>query len=225
MASKTGCLCSPTKHPGSFRCHLHRQNYTDHFSINSGLSSYSNPIVNTSSKITSRRVSKSNRSIIKSPAKRNSVSRAFLLQIVIKPSSHALRRRRKSFQPKPTREKEERESSMATKKGVLNPNPNPKQRSCLCSPTTHPGSFRCQLHRNSNSDRLKKNTNSRIPQEYLEMAVMARANSLKAFLLQMINPSSHDLQRRRNFHPKPSRFSLLNNNNSTNHLHHGVPVS
>jgi len=41
----------------------------------------------------------------------------------------------------------------------------------------------------------------------------AKPDSLKAFLLQVIKPSSHDLHRRKAFHPKPTRFSLMNANN------------
>ncbi|XVE63619.1 hypothetical protein DITRI_Ditri07aG0034100 [Diplodiscus trichospermus] len=101
-------------------------------------------------------------------------------------------------------------------------NSKPDTLTCLCSPTTHPGSFRCSLHRNYKkppSNRTRAVV--RVSSNHRELALVAKANSIKAFLLQIIKPSSHDMQRRRNFQPKPSRFSLLNG--STNGF--GVAVS
>ncbi|GMH04583.1 hypothetical protein Nepgr_006423 [Nepenthes gracilis] len=77
-----------------------------------------------------------------------------------------------------------------------------KVRTCLCSPTKHPGSFRCNFHR--------KTPNRRASQNQLDSATISKANSLRALLLQIIKPSSRDLQRRRNFQPKPSRFYYMN---------------
>ncbi|XVF29094.1 hypothetical protein REPUB_Repub15cG0090300 [Reevesia pubescens] len=45
-----------------------------------------------------------------------------------------------------------------------------------------------------------------------ELAMVAKANSIKAFLFQIIKPLSHDMGRRRNFQPKLLRFCLLNVN-------------
>nr|POE69733.1 hypothetical protein CFP56_63866 [Quercus suber] len=109
-----------------------------------------------------------------------------------------------------------------------NASPHPKSqtqtqtRTCLCSPTTHPGSFRCSIHRNPHPHHNKSLSRRmvRVSRSQWELAVIAKANSLKAFLLQIIKPSSHDLQRRRNFQPKPSRFCMMNNNRSD-----GVAVS
>ncbi|OMP01475.1 hypothetical protein COLO4_11841 [Corchorus olitorius] len=43
------------------------------------------------------------------------------------------------------------------------------------------------------------------------MAATSKTRLIKAFLKQiLIKPSSHNLQRRRNFQPKPSRFCPLN---------------
>ncbi|CAK7338547.1 unnamed protein product, partial [Dovyalis caffra] len=85
-------------------------------------------------------------------------------------------------------------------------------RTCLCSPTTHPGSFRCSMHKNfrrvsagSRTDRVGSNTK-------WELSVVAKANSFKTILLQIIKPSSHDLHRRREFQPRPTRFCLMNAN-------------
>ncbi|OMO65271.1 hypothetical protein CCACVL1_21568 [Corchorus capsularis] len=90
---------------------------------------------------------------------------------------------------------------------------------CLCSPTTHPGSFRCSQHRNSikrpgGSSRRRARVVP-VSSNNWELSTVAKANSIKALLLQMIKPSSHDLRRRRNFQPKPSRFCLLNGNGNS----------
>uniref|UniRef100_A0A6N2K352 Uncharacterized protein n=1 Tax=Salix viminalis TaxID=40686 RepID=A0A6N2K352_SALVM len=42
-----------------------------------------------------------------------------------------------------------------------------------------------------------------------ELALVSRANSFKAILLQIIRPSSHDRHRRRDFQPRPTRFCLM----------------
>ncbi|XP_021686307.2 uncharacterized protein LOC110669117 [Hevea brasiliensis] len=91
-------------------------------------------------------------------------------------------------------------------------------RICLCSPTTHPGSFRCSLHRNFHRV-PSRSTVSGVSSKKWELAVIAKANSMKAFLLQIVKPSSHDLQRRRNFRPRPTRFCVMNANTD------GVAVS
>ncbi|XAR66828.1 hypothetical protein NMG60_11013175 [Bertholletia excelsa] len=87
---------------------------------------------------------------------------------------------------------------------------NATNRTCLCSPTTHPGSFRCSLHRNSRGVSGRSAVHTR--PSHWELAVMAKAYSLKALLLQVIKPSSHELQRRRNFQPRPTRFFFMNGN-------------
>ncbi|KAJ0031203.1 hypothetical protein Pint_14727 [Pistacia integerrima] len=94
---------------------------------------------------------------------------------------------------------------MASKNASSN---HSKVRTCLCSPTTHPGSFRCSIHRNIQT---RSSSSASAPSNRWEFALFsAKANALKAFLLQIIKPSSHDLQRKRNFRPKPSRFCLMN---------------
>ncbi|EEF30937.1 conserved hypothetical protein [Ricinus communis] len=109
---------------------------------------------------------------------------------------------------------------MASKNASSNSKSHTHQqaRTCLCSPTTHPGSFRCSLHRNFNRFSNRSRTAHVSPRKW-ELSVIAKANSLKAFLLQIIKPSSHDLQRRRNFQPRPTRFCLMNANRD------GVAVS
>eukprot|EP01018_Ginkgo_biloba_P015967 Gb_29848 [translate_table: standard] len=74
----------------------------------------------------------------------------------------------------------------------------PKPRTCMCSPTTHPGSFRCSLHRNVSL--------SRPPQSRLHAKRSAMTNSLvrictvegesvKRALSAVIRPSSHQARR------------------------------
>ncbi|KAG7023478.1 hypothetical protein SDJN02_14503, partial [Cucurbita argyrosperma subsp. argyrosperma] len=104
---------------------------------------------------------------------------------------------------------------MASKSGSSNPKLQSigGSRKCLCSPTTHPGSFRCSIHRNRRkvSARSSSSSIAAITTAQLKLTMLAKANALRSFLQQIINPSSKDLQRRRNFRPKPSRFCLMNN--------------
>ncbi|KAG4932848.1 hypothetical protein AAZX31_17G103500 [Glycine max] len=80
-------------------------------------------------------------------------------------------------------------------------------RTCMCSPTNHPGSFRCSMHK-------KPPLAAAVPSKWESSPMAAKANSLKATLLQMIKPSSHDHHKRKTFQPKPTRFSLMNNGNA-----------
>nr|KYP57352.1 hypothetical protein KK1_003614 [Cajanus cajan] len=81
-------------------------------------------------------------------------------------------------------------------------------RTCACSPSRHPGSFRCSMHRKPPRRPLSRTSS---PNRW-DSSMAAKANSLKAILLQMLKPSNHDVPRRRSFQPKPSRFSLMNAN-------------
>ncbi|KAK9102089.1 hypothetical protein Sjap_019343 [Stephania japonica] len=90
------------------------------------------------------------------------------------------------------------------------------RRSCLCAPTTHPGSFRCSLHRNPPC---------RFGAHHDEMNPKKATNLLKEFLRQTIKPSSHDLHRRRDFRPKPTRFCLMNNGSSSSTTNRALAVS
>ncbi|XP_064994300.1 pheromone-processing carboxypeptidase KEX1-like [Musa acuminata AAA Group] len=83
--------------------------------------------------------------------------------------------------------------------------PHSPSRPCLCSPTTHPGSFRCKLHRGPRKSSGRSVAHAGSP----ETKGPAKATSMGGLLMQMIRPSSHDLRRRRHFQPKPSRFFLM----------------
>ncbi|KAG4962851.1 hypothetical protein JHK82_039531 [Glycine max] len=91
-----------------------------------------------------------------------------------------------------------------------------QKKMCMCSPTTHPGSFRCSLHKNNNQN---AQTGS-FPSNRLNMRRSAMKNSLvriggvegewvKRALTALIRPSSHQQRRRSAFEPRPSRLSIM----------------
>ncbi|XAR71009.1 hypothetical protein NMG60_11028080 [Bertholletia excelsa] len=86
---------------------------------------------------------------------------------------------------------------------------------CMCSPTNHPGSFRCSLHKNCRTGSSISYSPNR-----LNARRSAMANSLvrigtvegewvKRSLAQLIRPSSHQQRRRADFQPRPSRLSIM----------------
>ncbi|XP_071737190.1 uncharacterized protein [Rutidosis leptorrhynchoides] len=91
------------------------------------------------------------------------------------------------------------------------------KRMCMCSPTSHPGSFRCNLHKNSDNH---TNTPS-YPSNRLNARRSAMTNSLvrigtveggdlvKRALSALIRPSSHQQRRRTSFQRTPSRLSVM----------------
>ncbi|XP_020594757.1 uncharacterized protein LOC110034850 [Phalaenopsis equestris] len=91
---------------------------------------------------------------------------------------------------------------------------------CTCSPTTHPGSFRCSLHRGLNHQQAAASVSS--PSNRLNARRSAMTNSLvrigtvegelvKRALSALIRPSSHHQRRRADFQPRPSRLSRMSN--------------
>ncbi|KAL7097131.1 hypothetical protein ACP275_10G124000 [Erythranthe tilingii] len=97
----------------------------------------------------------------------------------------------------------------------------PQKRTCMCSPTNHPGSFRCSLHK---ANRTTAPNNSRTAScgssSRLNMRRSAMKNSLvrigtvegdfvKRALAALIRPSSHSQRRRGEFRPRPSRLSAM----------------
>lgn len=89
------------------------------------------------------------------------------------------------------------------------------KRTCMCSPTTHPGSFRCSLHKGIISQPHAPYSPSR-----LNARRSAMTNSLvriggvegdlvKRALAALIRPSSHQQRRRVDFKPKRSRLSIM----------------
>uniref|UniRef100_A0A0V0GTT3 Putative ovule protein n=1 Tax=Solanum chacoense TaxID=4108 RepID=A0A0V0GTT3_SOLCH len=97
------------------------------------------------------------------------------------------------------------------------PSASNQKKHCTCSPTTHPGSFRCSLHRNTTNRSRGQSYHS---SHQLNMRRSAMTNSLvrigtvegelvKRALAALIRPSSHQLRRRCDFQPKPSRLSVM----------------
>ncbi|OWM89034.1 uncharacterized protein LOC116196942 [Punica granatum] len=95
--------------------------------------------------------------------------------------------------------------------------PKTPRRTCMCSPTTHPGSFRCSLHKNCPSSpaggasyspnrlnaRRSAMTNSLVRIGGVEGDLVKRA------LAALIRPSSHQQRRRAAFQSRPSRLSVM----------------
>ncbi|KAF2287250.1 hypothetical protein GH714_039444 [Hevea brasiliensis] len=99
-----------------------------------------------------------------------------------------------------------------------NPISLPKK-TCMCSPTTHPGSFRCSLHKNTGIHSHGSGTALYTPNR-LNMRRSAMKNSLvriggvegewvKRALTALIRPSSHQQRRRADFQPRPSRLVVM----------------
>lgn len=89
----------------------------------------------------------------------------------------------------------------------------------MCSPTTHPGSFRCSLHKNFGSNNGHSSSNYS-PNNRLDARRSAMKNSLvriggvegdlvRRALSALIRPSSHQQRRRAAFQPRPSRLSNM----------------
>ncbi|KAK9279570.1 hypothetical protein L1049_013249 [Liquidambar formosana] len=93
------------------------------------------------------------------------------------------------------------------------------KKTCMCSPTTHPGSFRCSLHKNFNNNSNNGSHNYSVSNR-LNARRSAMTNSLvrigtvegdlvKRALAALIRPSSHQQRRRAAFQPRPSRLSIM----------------
>jgi hypothetical protein len=97
----------------------------------------------------------------------------------------------------------------------------PARKTCMCSPTTHPGSFRCSLHKGGFHNQQRNGHNrSAPPSNRLNARRSAMTNSLvristvegdlvKRALAALIRPSSHHQRRRSDFQPRPSRLSVM----------------
>ncbi|CAL9095596.1 unnamed protein product [Musa textilis] len=96
----------------------------------------------------------------------------------------------------------------------------PARRTCLCSPSTHPGSFRCSLHKGLDLHNPSHVVAAASPSNRLNARRSAMANSLvrigavegewvKRALAALIRPSSHQQRRRTNFQPRPTLLSRM----------------
>ncbi|KAK4431801.1 hypothetical protein Salat_0942200 [Sesamum alatum] len=95
-----------------------------------------------------------------------------------------------------------------------------QKRTCMCSPTNHPGSFRCSLHKAGFANPSNSQTASCGSSSRLNMRRSAMKNSLvrigtvegdlvRRALAALIRPSSHQQRRRGEFRPRPSRLSVV----------------
>ncbi|GFQ00440.1 hypothetical protein PHJA_002188000 [Phtheirospermum japonicum] len=95
-----------------------------------------------------------------------------------------------------------------------------QKRTCMCSPTSHPGSFRCALHKNSFGGRGGGSHSVPYSPNRLNMRRSAMTNSLvrigtvegdlmRRALAALIRPSSHQQRRRADYRPRASRLSVM----------------
>ncbi|XP_058111429.1 uncharacterized protein LOC131254730 [Magnolia sinica] len=107
--------------------------------------------------------------------------------------------------------------SFSVDRVIKKPAPPPQRRTCMCSPTTHPGSFRCSLHKNltssshavsSPSNRLNARR-SAMTNSLVRIGTVEGGDWVKRALSALIRPSSHQQKRRAAFHPRPSRLSVM----------------
>ncbi|XP_077216814.1 uncharacterized protein LOC143851315 [Tasmannia lanceolata] len=103
------------------------------------------------------------------------------------------------------------------KKHPKNPLPDPssQRRTCMCSPTTHPGSFRCSLHKNNGHQAVSSPSNrlnarrSAMTNSLVRIGTVEGGEWVKRALSALIRPSSHQQRRRAGFQPRPSRLSVM----------------
>ncbi|KAF5819225.1 hypothetical protein HanRHA438_Chr02g0086671 [Helianthus annuus] len=100
------------------------------------------------------------------------------------------------------------------KQNVSNPLKNLPKKTCMCSPTTHPGSFRCSLHKNYNinqtySPNRLNARRSAMTNSLVRIGTVEGGDLVKRALAALIRPSSHQQRRRSAFEPRPSRLSIM----------------
>ncbi|KFK26276.1 hypothetical protein AALP_AA8G225800 [Arabis alpina] len=103
-----------------------------------------------------------------------------------------------------------------------------QKRKCLCSPTTHPGSFRCGFHRRLEIEKIKTLNSPSSPVKGnnsfgsgLNLRKVALVNSLakigsveaerfrKSLMASLVKPAGLHIRRRSDFRPRLSRFCVL----------------
>lgn len=90
-----------------------------------------------------------------------------------------------------------------------------QKRTCMCSPTNHPGSFRCSLHKSAGA-KIKPQTapyalsmrRSAVKNSVVRLGAV-EGEWIKRALAALIRPSSHQLRRRGEFRPIHSRLSVM----------------
>lgn len=90
-----------------------------------------------------------------------------------------------------------------------------QKKTCMCSPTTHPGSFRCSLHKGVQSQPSTPYSSNRLNARRSAMTnSLVRIGGVEGDLVRralasLIRPSSHSQRRRADFCPRPSRLSIM----------------
>ncbi|KAL6659358.1 hypothetical protein ACP70R_003398 [Stipagrostis hirtigluma subsp. patula] len=105
----------------------------------------------------------------------------------------------------------------------------PRKRACACSPTTHPGSFRCALHRGQGakgaggrrsptssppapvSSRLSAARRPSMASPLVRIKAVEGADHVRRALAALVRPppQHHQTSRRSSFRPRPSRLSAM----------------
>ncbi|CAI9100925.1 OLC1v1038116C1 [Oldenlandia corymbosa var. corymbosa] len=114
-----------------------------------------------------------------------------------------------------------RSVSVSNRSSPVVQRPQSQKRTCMCSPTNHPGSFRCSLHKgsagnshghtasySSNSNRLNMRR-SAMKNSLVRIGTVEGGDWVKRALASLIRPSSHQQRRRDDFKPRPSRLSVM----------------
>ncbi|GLJ26324.1 hypothetical protein SUGI_0506400 [Cryptomeria japonica] len=102
-------------------------------------------------------------------------------------------------------------TNLQARRPVSSVPPNPVRKMCLCSPSNHPGAFRCSLHRNCPTSSASPNSQLQIRRSAMKNSIvrigsMEGGEWVKRALTSNIRPSSHQLRRRTSFRPQPSRL-------------------
>lgn len=93
-----------------------------------------------------------------------------------------------------------------------------KKKTCMCSPSTHPGSFRCSLHKKGNKyvNTSRTNQATTVVSHVRRLALtnsLQRIGTIERALVTLIRPSSssslHHNRRRSDFKPTPTRLSIM----------------
>ncbi|GAA0159489.1 hypothetical protein LIER_38879 [Lithospermum erythrorhizon] len=89
-----------------------------------------------------------------------------------------------------------------------------QKRTCLCSPTSHPGSFRCSMHKNTQAQSISYTPNRLAVRRSAMTNSLVRIGTVEGDLMKralaaLIRPSSHQIRRRNDFQPRPSRLSNM----------------
>jgi hypothetical protein len=88
--------------------------------------------------------------------------------------------------------------------------PSSAEKTCLCAPTTHPGSFRCKFHRGTGKRHVTAYSGEVPLKGKANLTTKMKAKMTNDLLRQMIKPvkSNPDLPRK-DFQPTVSRFGEI----------------